>query len=128
MSRHLHPTEFQNQVAVMQWARLAMGRYPELDLLHHIPNGGSRHRIEAVNLKRAGVKSGIPDLCFPCARGGFHGAYWEMKAVGGKLSPAQIVCQARLRDEGYYVHTAWDAEDAIKTIENYLRLDDGKEK
>ncbi len=121
MTRSLHPTEFQNQVAVMQWKRMAEHRYVGLDLLHHIPNGGSRHRIEAARLKQSGVKSGIPDLCLPVARNGFHGLYLELKAHGGKLSPTQIWCLQRLRDEGYFTHVSWDAEDAIKTIEWYLK-------
>ena len=36
------PTEDEEQIAVMSWAALMEGRYPELRLLHHIPNGGKR--------------------------------------------------------------------------------------
>lgn len=115
-------SEFDSQKTVMQWKRLAEHMYVGLDLLHHIPNGGSRHRIEAARLKQAGVKSGIPDLCLPVARGAYHGAYIELKAHGGKLSPTQVSCLQRLTDEGYFTHVSWDAEDAIKTIESYLKL------
>ena len=62
MTRSLHPTEFQNQVVVMQWSRLAASQHPELALLYHVANGGSRHPAEAARLKAAGVKAGVPDL------------------------------------------------------------------
>ena len=37
------PTEAQEQTALFQWAKMQSGKYPELALLHAIPNGGSRH-------------------------------------------------------------------------------------
>ena len=36
------PTESQEQIALFQWAKSVQGKYPELRLLHHIPNGGKR--------------------------------------------------------------------------------------
>ena len=54
--------------------------------VYHIPNGGTRNKIEAANLKRQGVKSGVPDLCFPLARGKYHGLYIEMKVDSNKTT------------------------------------------
>ena len=34
------------QEIVMRWARMSEGKWPELALLHHIPNGGSRNKAE----------------------------------------------------------------------------------
>ena len=65
--------EAEEQAALFRWALLSRGRIPELDLLFHIPNGGSRHPREAANLKRQGVKAGVPDLFLPIARGKYHG-------------------------------------------------------
>lgn len=36
------PSEDEEQMAVVEWARLQMGRWPELEWLCHIPNGGKR--------------------------------------------------------------------------------------
>ena len=74
-------TEAQHQSALIKWSQLPQirARYPELKLLHHIPNGGRRDPIEAKHLKAQGVKPGVPDLCLPVARGNFHGLYIEMK-------------------------------------------------
>lgn len=67
------------QTKLFNWVVLARGKYPELDMLYHIPNGGSRNKIEAANLRRQGVRSGVPDLCLPVARGNYHGLYIELK-------------------------------------------------
>jgi ABC-type nitrate/sulfonate/bicarbonate transport system ATPase subunit len=49
--------EAKEQEALFQWAKLQENVYPGLKLLHAIPNGGSRHKLEAYGLKRQGVCS-----------------------------------------------------------------------
>ena len=66
-------------MSVMDWARWNQNAHPELELLHHCPNGGSRNKAEAVKLKQMGVKVGIPDLCLPVPMGMYNGLYIEMK-------------------------------------------------
>lgn len=63
------PTEAQEQMTLFSWAAMQSGKYPELNLLYHVPNGGSRHKAEAGRLRAEGVKAGVPDLCLPVARG-----------------------------------------------------------
>ena len=85
------PSESTEQTRLFQWARMQQGRWPELRLLYHIPNGGSRHRLEAIHMKQQGVRAGVPDLCLPVARAGCHGLYVEMKRLkGGRVSPEQL--------------------------------------
>lgn len=115
------PTESQEQSMLFEWAGYAKGKYPDLWGLHHIPNGGYRNGKEAVNLKRQGVKAGIPDLFLPCARKGFHGLYIELKrAKGGKVSEAQSETIEWLRCQGYAVEVCCGADEAQKVIEWYL--------
>lgn len=78
--------------------------------------------MEAVNLKREGVKSGVPDLCLPVARGACHGLYIEMKRQGGRVSDNQTEWIKNLREQGYRVAIAYTCEQAIDTIIKYLRL------
>lgn len=85
-----------------------------------IPNGGSRNKIEAANLKRQGVKAGVPDLFLPVARGGAHGLFIEMKFGKGKPSDKQKVWLQKLMAEGYQVAVCWSAAAAIKTIKQYM--------
>ena len=116
------PTEAQEQAALMQWLAYAEMYHPELRLLHHIPNGGGRNPIEAKHLKEQGVKPGIPDLFLPCARGGFHGLYIEMKRrKGGRVSVDQQRMILALRAQGYRVEVCRGWEEARDTICAYLR-------
>ena len=73
------PTEAQEQEALFLWAERAKGKMPELGMLFHIPNGGSRNLLEAANLKAQGVKPGVPDICMPVPRGKFAALYIELK-------------------------------------------------
>jgi len=90
--------------------------------VYHIPNGGSRDKREAANLKRQGVKPGVPDLCVPVARGAYHSLYIEMKAEGGKPTEAQAEWLWRLREEGMCAYVCYGAENAIALIDLYMGL------
>ena len=72
------PTESVEQQLLFRWARFYVSKYPELALLYHIPNGGSRRKSEAGRFKAEGVKAGVPDLFLPAARENFHGLYIEI--------------------------------------------------
>ena len=112
--------EHEAQCAVIEWAEWNTSKYPELELLHHCPNGEKRDKAVAARLKRAGTKAGIPDLHLPVSRGAFTGLYIEMKAKGGRLSPAQAKMIRRLRDENNDVKVCYSASEAIAVIEVYL--------
>jgi hypothetical protein len=115
------PTEAQEQAALFQWIAYKAKQYPELQYCYHIPNGGSRNPIEARHLKEQGVKPGIPDLFLPCARGGWHGLYIEMKRrKGGRLSDEQAAMLEALREQGYCAWVCKGANDAIELITEYL--------
>ena len=117
------PTEHQEAVALMQWARLAKVRHPELSLMYAIPNGGDRHPAVAAKLKAEGVRAGIPDYCLPVARGGFHALYVELKTLTGRASREQVESMRNLEAAGNccYVARGWLA--ASEAIDAYLRLD-----
>ena len=88
-------SEATEQERLISWAQRQYNKYPELKLLYHVPNGGSRNTLEAANLKRQGVKAGVPDLCLPVARQGHHGLYIEMNIhasfEGGVWPPGRAV-------------------------------------
>ena len=60
-------TEAQHQAHVIKWSQQPhiRAQWPELALLFHIPNGGTRDAVEGKHLKQQGVKQGVPDLCLP---------------------------------------------------------------
>lgn len=120
------PSESAEQTRLFQWARMQQERWPELRLLYHIPNGGSRHRLEAIHLKQQGVRAGVPDLCLPVARDGCHGLYVEMKrSKGGRVSPEQVAWMDALKAEGYMVAVCQGWEMASEVILRYLKGCDG---
>lgn len=112
--------EADEQTAVIEWSKMIVGRYPDIRLLFHIPNGGSRHPAEAAHLKAQGVKPGVPDLFLPVARGGYHGLFVEMKAREGKVSSFQRGWLNDLKEQGYAVAVCHGAKAAIETIQRYL--------
>jgi len=115
-------TEEQEQIFVFAWARLHENAYPELRLLHHIPNGGKRTKAEAARFKAAGVKAGVPDICLPVARHGFHGLYIELKAKKGKVSDHQANWIFALQQQGYQAVVCYGAEAATDVIRVYLGI------
>ena len=104
----------------MAWARLNEHRLPALALLFAIPNGGRRDAVTGAGLKAEGVRAGVPDLCLPVARRGFHGFFIELKASGGSLSPEQRGWIARLRQAGYAAEVCRGWEAAASRLTHYL--------
>lgn len=66
-------SESSEQKALIKWCE-----YSKVPIFH-IPNGGTRNPKEAAELKRQGVKPGVPDLFIPLPRGSKHGMFIEMK-------------------------------------------------
>ena len=112
------PTEQQEQEAVIQWARASIARLPGLELLFHVPNENAHHKV------RQGVAAGVPDLCLPIARGGWHGLWIELKRAdhSNVPSPAQRAWLERLIAEGYRCAVCYGANEAIDSIERYLEM------
>lgn len=122
-------TEAQHQSLVMQWARAREGAHPDLALLHHVANAGGykggyrSNAARATQMKRQGVRNGVPDLCLPVPRGGFHGFYGELKVGKNKPSPAQQEWVAALTNQGYYVVVRWGWEAMVQEIFRYIHLE-----
>ena len=114
--------EATEQERVINWATFYAKDFPELDLLYHVPNGGSRNQLEAANLKRQGVKAGVPDLVLPVSRQQFHGLYVEMKWGKNKTTDKQDWWLEQLRQQGYKTAVCWSAEEAMDVIADYMGI------
>lgn len=116
------PREAQEQTWLFQWANaMSVLRYPELELMHAIPNGGSRNAVEGRHLKEQGVKAGIPDIFLPVARNGRHGLYIELKRkVGGQVSPEQNKMLGELNRQGFMAVVCKGWQAAADVIEDYM--------
>lgn len=115
------PSEDTEQQMLIRWADMVYGKYPELRLLFHIPNGGSRHKAEAVKFKLMGVRPGVPDLFLPVPRGGYCGLFIEMKRQrAGYMSEDQRRWQRDLEMQGYAHVLARGFDAARAAIIRYL--------
>jgi hypothetical protein len=109
------PTEEQEQIVFVTW--LLKQGYK----VSGSANGGSRHILEAVKLKRMGVSPGYPDVFVPLKTPKFSGFYVEMKRLtGGKIQQNQIEWLEYLRGQGYYAEVAKGAEEAKKMFHFYV--------
>lgn len=113
-------SEATEQERLISWASWQQNRFPELKLLFHIPNGGSRNTLEAANLKRQGVKAGVPDLFLPVAKGTYHGLFIEMKWGKNTVTDKQDEWLHDLTVQGYKAAVCYGADEAIEIITNYL--------
>lgn len=112
--------EHQHQVVVATWALLHQRKYPALECLFAIPNGGKRDVRVAAKLKLEGVKAGVLDLQLPVPMHGWAGLWVEMKHGKNDLTPAQRRWAAAMSEVGHLVAVCWSADWAIRIIEDYL--------
>ena len=115
MPRRARP-EDQIQRAVFQ--HLAARAAPNVVAFHPF-NGGYRRPTEAAIANGLGVLAGVPDV-IAIAGGAVY--CLEIKAEGGKLTPAQINVHDRLRQAGAHVATAYGLDVAIRQLEAWHLL------
>ena len=95
--------------------------------IFHVPNGGSRNKIEAVRLRAQGVVKGVCDL-LGLGENGFFAV--ELKIRGNKelgikdgvVSPEQQAIHDLWRSLGYKVYVCWSYDESIQVIKNEFNL------
>src|SRR5262245_24904909 len=112
------------QVTVVDWAHWHKRKYPALEMLYAVPNGGHRNPRVAAKLKAEGVRRGVPDLCLAAALRRYHGLYIEMKYGDNKQTREQVEFARRLRNGGYCFALCYSADAAIDTLRWYIGLSD----
>ena len=89
-------------------------------LLFSVPNGGSRHKIEAINLKRQGVKAGVADVLLLIPKKGFASLCMEFKTKTGKQSQHQKDFQKQAEMCGSKYVIVRSVKQAIDEMKKYL--------
>jgi hypothetical protein len=125
---HMTAAEYRQQTdseadihkAVVEWADRQAAASPDLALLFHPPNGGSRHIAEATKLKAMGVRKGVPDLLLPVPRADKSGLALELKSPSGRLRPTQAWWLDQLQGQAWAVAVAWTFSEARHVIQQYL--------
>jgi hypothetical protein len=125
----MNHSEYKEQCAVFQWARMMEPRWPALRFMFAIPNAFGRKitPAQAGRYKAEGVKAGPPDIFLPLVIPRQRaGLLIEMKnptvkrAKGGGMSPAQLEFRIHMTAEGYEHHVCYDSAEAIAAITDYL--------
>lgn len=100
--------EAKMQKACVEWFGYNYPAYR--NLLFAIPNGGSRNKIEAANLKREGVRAGVADLFLSVPRFGTAGLYIELKTPKGiwRQNQREFCNDVRRVGYGYRVIRSFD--------------------
>ncbi|MCM1544793.1 MAG: VRR-NUC domain-containing protein [Ruminococcus sp.] len=120
--------EDEEQALLFEWAELQKGKYPELKAMYHVPNEGKRSAWQGAKMKTEGLKPGVPDICLPVSRGGFHSLYIELKREkGGRLTENQRTWLDMLCKLGHYTACCHGAKEAMKVILWYLNLNGGND-
>lgn len=116
-------SEHGEQMIIIEWAKIMEQFCPELTLLHAIPSGGHRHKRVGAYMKAEGVKRGVPDLCLPVPRQGYHGFYIENKFGNNYATLEQREWLVALIEQGYRCDLWYDADAVIDALCNYLNLE-----
>ena len=116
-------TETSEQQAVIEWCQWNIGKYPELETLHHTANEGKRSVVNGAVLKSMGLSKGFPDLSLNCAKGQYHSLHIEMKKDRQcKASKEQKEWIDRLNRYGNLAVICYSADEAIYVLNKYLNL------
>lgn len=127
MSEQVIPSESAEQQALFRWAKVQSGKYPVLRWMYHVPNEGKRSYKTGSRMRAEGLKSGVPDICLPCARGAYHGLYIELKRrKKGTVTDNQKSWIAALDKAGYRAVVCKGWEEAAHEIIGYLTLKEGE--
>jgi hypothetical protein len=105
------------QILCIKWFRM---QYPHLaKLLFAVPNGGSRHKLEAANMKKEGVLAGVPDILFVYKTKVYA---IEMKAPKGRLSQSQKDLHPVWNDHlALDVFICYSLDDFMQAIEKIIK-------
>jgi hypothetical protein len=105
------------QTACILYFRL---QYPD-KMIYAIPNGGSRNVIEASNLKRAGVLSGVADCHIPIPNKQYHSLFIEFKyGQKTKQTDNQIYFQKKVETWGNRYEVCRSFDEFRQIIDNYF--------
>lgn len=93
--------------------------FPEYPIFA-IPNGGARHIVTALKMKREGVKRGVCDIFVAIPNATHYGLFLETKNLKGRLSVEQMQFLCEVAKRGYAAEVFYTLDDGIKILDNYL--------
>lgn len=109
--------EYDLQVACVKLFKLSFK--PAQAILFAVPNGGSRNILEAANMKKAGVVSGVADLIMVC-RAGVLFLELKTESKGSRQSPAQKEFQQHVEALGYTYIICRNVSEFIDSCNDFI--------
>jgi len=103
------------------WVALNTRRYPILEWMIHVPNGGKRPRGEAGKLKSLGVKKGVVDFLLPFGNGGWRGLDIELKSATGRVTKEQKRWIERADEDRHYTAVCRSLDAFVDAVQVFLR-------
>lgn len=103
------------QTACVNWFRYTYPRY----IIFAVGNGGSRNKIEAANMKKAGILAGVSDLIIIAGRAVL---FVEMKTPKGKQMESQKVFQNNVERLGFEYKICHSLQEFQRAILMWLDL------
>jgi acyl-CoA hydrolase len=122
--RNKEMSEHQDQVILFNFIRALESRYPSLEYVYAVPNGGYRPKRTAAMMKAEGQKAGVPDIWVPVVRGNKNGLVIEMKKGYNKPTDDQVLWLNRMVAQNWVAFVAYHRDTARKLILRYLGLPD----
>lgn len=108
-------SEIRLQAACYQWTH---NNYPQTrGLIFAVPNGGTRHKIEAMQLKASGLVAGIPDVLLVWKAKIYP---FEFKTRSGRLKANQQKIHEIWNNQGVPVTVIRSFEQWEKTIKSII--------
>ena len=86
-----------------------------------IPNGGFRPLRTGAMLRREGARAGVPDVFVAIPVAPYAGLWLEFKTPTGRVSPVQKAYLDALGAIGYKTAVVRSVDDAISTVQAYLK-------
>lgn len=122
--KQLVPSEHESQKAF--FLRVSLDPRTRDLPIFAIANGGHRHIAVARKLKAEGVKAGVPDIfvAVPSVEWQQSGLFIEMKRKGNRPTELQDDWHQLLRDRHYAVAVCYSADEAWRTLMQYLGFND----
>ena len=111
--------EGQHQKEVVMWF---WNTHKDLRGLLYHNYSNPKNKIDGAMLVGLGLIKGNPDLTLAIPKGGFGALYLELKKVGEKPRPEQLIQMSKLAAAGNCVQWSDNYIEAIVIIENYLSL------
>ena len=117
----LERSEYEDQVAVFEWAALNEYRWPCLALLFGSLMGAKLPPKYLNKYIKAGMKKGKPDIHLPVPIGGHCGLWIELKRKGERLPTGeQHKMLINLEAVGNAVYACRGSQAAINVLVDYL--------